>query len=142
MAGSIVGNFLVEIDGTNLVQSQEIDFGEKKNEPFEIYVGNSDLPVIGRGKSKVEEITIKQAYGLNNEAAEFSAMFDDYVRGIDLAKRTVRIIQLDEDGKTPLATHEYLDCVPTGFKPTGKKADSKDAAMFEMKFRPTDYNEY
>lgn len=139
---SIIGNFLVEIDGVSVAESQEVELGEKKNEPFEIYKGNTDLPTIGRGKSKVEEVTVKQAYGLNNEAAELAAMFDNYVRGIDTTKRTVRIIQLDEDGTTVLATHEYLECVPTSFKPVGKKADSKDVAMFEMKFRPTDYIEY
>ena len=139
---SILGNFLIEIDGVSVAQSQEVELGEKKNEPYEIYVGNSDLPIVGRGKSKVEECTVKQAYGLNNEASEMSQMFDDWVRGVDMTKRTVRIIQLDDDGVTSIRTHEYTECVPTSWKPMGKKAESKDAAMFELKFRPTDYFEF
>ena len=139
MAGTSSANFLCEVDGVVAFEASEADGFGKSHDPFEIAVGNRELPILGRGKSKTEEVTLKGAFALTSAGREFHDMFQDYSRGLNVQKPTVRVIQLDEAGFSPAAIHECIECVPTGFKPMGNKADSKDAAMFEVKFRPTDY---
>lgn len=136
------GHYLIEVDGVAVCEASEIETGGAKHEPFKIFLGNRATPILGRGKTEFEEVKIKQAHGLNNEFAEFSRMFTDYIYGRDLTKPTIRVVTLDEDGKTVVCTDEYIDCVPTMFQPEGKKGDSKDGSYFSIGFKPSDMLSY
>lgn len=133
------GNYLVEVDGVAICQASAVETGGVKHEPFKIYTGTRETPVLGRGKYECEEVKIKQAYGLNNEAADFAQLFYDYVRGINPTKPSVRIVTLGEDGFSVVAIDDYVDCVVTMFQPEGKKGEGKEAAYFSIGFKPTDH---
>jgi len=134
-----LGHYLIEVDGVGVCQASEIETGGVKHEPFKIFVGNRPNPIIGRGKYEVEEVKIKQAYELNSEGAEFTRQFRDYILGANVGKINIRVVTLDEDGKTVIATDDYIECVPTMFQPEGKKGESKDGAYFSIGFKPTDH---
>jgi hypothetical protein len=142
MAGASSGFYLVEVDGINVCRASEFELGEVKHEAYKIPVGNRHLPILGRGKSEIGESKIKQAYGLDNTDREMFRKFDNFVRGISIEKPTIRVIQLSEDGFTPMMVHEFIECVPTTYKPEPKKGDSKDAAMFSFGFMASDYKEF
>ncbi len=134
-----VGNYLIEVDGVAVCLAQEVETGGIKHEPVTIYRGDQPNPVMGRGKFTVEEVKIKQARGISSADSQFSTMFQNYVRGIDMTKPNVRIVTLDEDGITPIATDDYTECVVTSFVPDGKKAEGKEADHFTIAFKPTDH---
>lgn len=142
MPGTSNGNFLVEVDGVSVLEATEVETGPLKHEPFKLHVGNRPNPYLGRNKYEVDEVKIKGAYALNSQGEELFAYFRNYILGNTVEKITVRVIQLGEDGYTTEKIHEYIECVPTSFQPEGKKADSKDAAMFTISFKPTDYDEF
>lgn len=134
-----IGNYLIEVDGVAVCRASECETGGTKHEPFEVYHGDQPMPSIGRGKYKVEEVKIKQAYGIGNEGAEFVQQFQDYITGANVGKLNIRVVTLDEDGVAELATDDYIDCVPTSFVPDAKKGEGKEAAYFSIAFRPTDH---
>lgn len=135
-------NFLVEVDGVSALAATDFENGGVKHEHFKLMVGNRPNPYLGRNKFEVQEMKIKGAYALNRQGEELFQLFSDYIRGISTQKITLRVVALDEDGLTPYRTHECIECVPTMFQPDGRKADSKDAAMFTISFMPTDYSEF
>jgi len=137
--GTNEGNYLLEVDGVALFQASEIKIGGVKIEPFEIPVGNQNFPFLGRGKRKCEDVEIKQALRLNNEMSEASRLFVDYMNGTSVIKPSIRVVTLDEDGTSEVGYDEFVDCVPTQFKPSEKKGEGKDAAYFSIMFRPTDW---
>jgi len=136
--GTNEGNFLLEVDGVATFQATEIEIGGIKHEPYKIAVGNRPNPYLGRGKWEIEEVKIKQALALNNEASEAGGMFKDYMTG-GTTKPSVRIVTLGEDGVSEIGTDEFVDCVPTVFNPSAKKGEGKDAAYFTIAFKPTDW---
>lgn len=138
-AGASQANFVAEVDGVAAFEATEAEGFNKTHEPYQIQVGNKEMPYQGRGKSKCDEVTLKGAFKVTNAGADFHRQFQEYSRGDSVRKVNVRVVQMSEDGKSPIATHECIDCVPTGFKPMGNKAGEKDAAMFEIKFQPSDY---
>lgn len=142
MPGTSNANFLVEVDGVSVLEATECEIGGVKHEPFKLSVGNRPNPYLGRNKFEVEEVKIKGAYALNSQGQELFQGFNDYIRGLNIQKLSMRVIQLGEDGFSTEAVHEFIECVPTAFQPEGKKADSKDAAYFTISFKPTDYVEY
>lgn len=139
MQGTANGHYLIEIDGVADCLASEIETGGVKHEPFKIFVGNRPNPILGRGKWEVEEVKIKHAYALNGSSSEFARIAQDYMLGLSVNKPTVRVVTLAEDGKTPVATDEYVECVFTMFQPEGKKGESKDGAYFSIGFKPTDH---
>lgn len=139
MPGTSIGNYLVEVDGVGVCQAQECDTGGVKHEPYKIFTGDQPNPTLGRDKWECEEVKLKQAHLLNNEGAEFARIFQDYIRGIDLTKINIRIVTLDEDGITPVATDDYIECVPTMFQPETRKGEGKGPAHFTIGFKPTDH---
>jgi hypothetical protein len=128
---------LVEVDGVALCEAQEVKMSGPEHEEVEIHTGTRDHPILVKGKYKVPEVEIKQARALNNEGSDFIRLFQDYRTGANMAKPTVRIVTLGEDGQTVIATDEYTECVPKKFKPGDKKADGKEADTFDITFRPT-----
>lgn len=143
MPGTSAANFLIEVDGLSVCEASEVEIGGVKHEPFKLSVGNRPNPYIGRNKFEVEEVKIKNGYALNQEGQDFFNYFNSYIRGFNSAEKIgIRVIQLGEDGFSTVVVHEFIECVPTSFQPEGKKGDSKDAAMFTIAFKPTDYIEY
>jgi hypothetical protein len=136
---TVLGNYLIEVDGVTVCQAQEVETGGAQHKHNTTYVGNRANPVISRGKYEIDEVTIKQAHALNAEGLEFVRLFQNYLHGLDMTKRTIRIVTLGEDGFTAVAIDEYIDCVPTKFVPEGKKAASNDTAHFSITFKPTDH---
>ncbi|HEX8564143.1 MAG TPA: phage tail protein [Pyrinomonadaceae bacterium] len=137
--GTSAANFEAEVDGVAVFKATEADGLGKEHEVYEIHEGNKEMPVIGRGRSKTEDVTLKGAFARTSAGAEFHKKFQDYSRGDNVEKFTVRVIQYAENSKSIVAIHECIECAPRSFKPLGLKGDSKDAAMFEVKFRPSDY---
>jgi hypothetical protein len=126
------------MDGVAALEATEVSGIGLTHEPAEIMVGTRALPIYSRGKSKVEPVTIKHAFALNSSGRELAQYFADYVQGITTEKRSLRVIQLREDGFTPHSIHEMVDCVPKSYKPESNKADGKDAAYFTVELQPSD----
>lgn len=138
MPGASAGYYLFEMDGVSFARASEVSGIGLKHEHFEIGVGDQANPIIGRGKYKPQEVTVKHAHALNETANEIFSWFGDYIRGYRTDKPTMRLIQLDEDGFGTLAIWEMIECVPTEFSQDTNKGDQKDAAYFNFKFMPTD----
>jgi len=138
MPGTSAGNYLLEVDGVTFARASEVSGIGLKHEHFEIGVGDQGNPVIGRGKFKPQEITVKHAHGLNNTADEIFRYFRAYIKGLRTDKLTMRLIQLDEDGFSTLQIFELIDCVPTEFSQEANQGDKKDAAYFNFKCMTTD----
>lgn len=136
--GTSSGRYLVEIDGVSACRASEVSGIGLKHEPFKIPVGDRANPILGRSNYEANEVTIKHAYALNRTGRELFAYFGAYVKGLTVEKRTVRLIQLDEDGFGTVAVWELSECVPTEFTQENNKGDSNDAAYFTIKFKPTD----
>lgn len=138
MAGAGQGYYVLEMDGVAAARASEVTGIGLKHEHFEIGVGDQANPIIGRGKYKPQEVTVKHALALNNTGEEVFSYFKDYVKGFRTDKLSMRLIQLAEDGFTTLKIWEMIECVPTEFAQEGNKGESKDAAFFNFKFMPTD----
>src|SRR5205085_9460828 len=137
--GASSGFFLVEVEGVTAFEAVEADTPGKEQEEVEIHVGNKELPYLVRGKSKIDVVTLKGAFSNSSAGRDFHKLMQDHSRGINVDKITCRVIQLDENGRDVLAINEYIECIPKAFKPLGNKGDAKEAAMFEIKLRPSDY---
>lgn len=138
MQGTNQGHYLIEIDGITAVRAMNVSGGAMNHTPTLINEGNRNNPHVGRGNYEIDEVTVKQASALNDVGNEFFSWLRDYVKGILLEKRTLRIITLDEDGETPVETWVYYDCVPTSIAPDDKEARGTNAASFTFKLKPTD----
>ncbi|MDQ4119867.1 MAG: hypothetical protein M3209_00185 [Acidobacteriota bacterium] len=139
--GTSAANFEVEVDGVSVFKATSAEGFGKTHEPYKIPVGNKEMPVLGRGRSECKEVTMVGAFALNGAAAEFHRIFKEYSNGDNVTKPNVRVLQYDERGKSVIHVHECTECAPTGYLPKENKGDSKDAAMFEIKFLPSDYNQ-
>jgi hypothetical protein len=133
------GNFLIEVDGVAVCQASEIDLPDTEHAEVEIWDGINQNPALVRGKFKVGDITIKQAHALNNEGEEFTRMFQDFIRGVNLERPTIRIVTIGEDGFTPVATDEYIRCIPKKFKPEKKDGKGPNGSYFSITFRAEDH---
>jgi phage tail-like protein len=138
MPGVHQGSFLVEMDGVAALRATKVTGLKKTHEPFELQVGDSELTEYGRGKSKVEAVTIQHAFAINASGREVFQYFDDYCRGITTEKRSMRVVQLHEDGFTDQGVYELIDCVPKEFSPSDSDATGKDPAYWNIVLQPTD----
>jgi hypothetical protein len=137
--GTNEGNFLLEVDGVAVFQASEIKIGGIKQEPYKIFSGQRRNPQLGLGKYECDEVEIKQALRLNNEASEVGRLFTDYIKGNSTQKVSIRVVTLDEDGRSEVGYDEFVDCVPTVFKPSEKNGEGKNAAYFSISFKPEDW---
>lgn len=136
--GTSSGRYLFEMDGVAACRASEVSGLGIKHEPFKIGVGDQANPLLGRSNYECEEVTVKHAHSLNSTGSEMFDWFGQYIKGDRTDKLSMRLIQLDEDGKGTEAIWECIDCVPTMFSQESNKGDSNDAAYFTLKFKPTD----
>lgn len=136
---STKNRFIVEIDGIAQISATKVDGLEfLKHTPSKLNVGNRANPIHGRGNYEVGEVTVTVAEEFQQTALEVREWHRSYVKGENVAKRGARVIQMSEDGSTPIATDELQNCVPTSFKGDGLDASSSDPAMFTFGFQPED----
>jgi hypothetical protein len=83
-------------------------------------------------------MTFKHASALNEAGNQLFQWLDDFIDGVDLSRRTVRFIVLDEDGVSPVDEYELRDCVPRKFKPETHSASGTGPSMFTFAVRPSD----
>ncbi len=57
--GVSAGYFIVELDGVAAMEASEVNGVKAAMEPFELNVGTRDAPIYGRGKRKMEPVTVK-----------------------------------------------------------------------------------
>jgi phage tail-like protein len=50
----------------------------------------------------------------------------------------VRVIVMDEDGRTPVMTYELTNCIPKSFEQETLTAGGNNAAYFKFSVRPED----
>lgn len=130
--------FLIEIDGVTEACATEVSGIGIKHEPVKLPVGCRPNPYLGRSNYECEEVTVKHGYAISSTGRELFQWFSDFIRGIAVERRTFRLLQMHEDGATPAAIWEMIECVPTAFMHEANKGDSNDAAYFTVKFKPTD----
>ncbi len=136
--GTSTAHFLVEFDGVSICEASEVSGVNKKHEPVKIFTGNRRSPFYAAGKFELDVVMIKHAIGINGAGRELSGYYEDFTSGLITERRNFRIVQLDEDGISPVATFDLIRCVPTEFSLDGNKADGKDAAYFTIKLQPED----
>jgi hypothetical protein len=129
--GTHENRYLIEIDGIGQIRASEVTMPGKEHTPVELYVGNQKNPLLLLGNFKVEALTIKHASALNETRSQYSQWLDDFLAGIDLQRRTARMVVTDEDGVTPVE-----ECVPTSFKLETHSASGTGASMFTIGLRP------
>jgi phage tail-like protein len=136
--GTHENKYNIEIDGIADCRSSEVTMPSKEHTPAEIYEGNKPSPSLVAGNFKVEDVTVKHAHGLNETEAQMSQWLDDFVSGVDMSRRSARMIVFAEDGREPIAEYEMRRCVPRSFKPEPHNASGTGASMFTFVFRPED----
>jgi phage tail-like protein len=134
--GTSESRYLVEVDGVTALDVSEVSGFGKKHTPFKLSVGNRPSPILGRGNFEIEEVTFKHAHALNNAGQEFMQWLEDFTDGIDTSRRSARVIVLDEDGQSPVAQYELLDCVPTSFKIETHTAGGNNPSYFSFMLMP------
>jgi phage tail-like protein len=136
--GANEGNFLVEIEGIASVRAMNVRGGKITQTPTLTPEGNRGNPHVGGGNYEVDDITIKQATALNQMGIEFFGWLYGYIKRINFERRTVRVIELDEDGATPIHVWEYTNCVPVSIEPDDRSARGQNAASFTIVIKPED----
>lgn len=132
------GRFIVEIDGFAALRATKITGLKSTLDTYEISPGDTNSPEYGRAKFKCEVIEITQAQALNATGRALAQYFDDYKRGITSEKKTLRFIQLKDDGVTTHGVHTALRCMVTEFGVSDGDGASKDAATWTVKLQPED----
>jgi phage tail-like protein len=131
--------FLVEIDGIAQISATKVDGLEAiKHTPSKLMVGNRGNAILGRGNHEFGEVTVNVAEAYQQTALEVFEWHRSYAKGENVEPRGARVIQMDDDGSTPIATYELQGCVPTSFKNDGLDAGSNDNSMFTFAFQPED----
>lgn len=138
MEGTSEGRYLFELDGITAVRSSEVSGLKKTHEEFEMYESNQPMPHLGRGHFKCDAITIKHAHALNQTGAEYFDWMEGFLFGVNVERRSARLIVLREDGDTPEAIYELLDCIPISLEPQTQTAGGRNASYFNFMIRPTD----
>lgn len=136
--GSNEGNYLIEIDGITAVRAMNVSGGGMDMTPTLTPEGNRPNPHIGGGPYEIAEITVKHATALNETGREFFSWAYDYAKRRTTERRSVRLIELDEDGATPVHTWEWIGCVPTSIAPDDRSARGNNSASFTFKLKPED----
>lgn len=134
--GTHENRYLIEIEGIGLIQASDVTMPGKDHTPVELYVGNQRNPMLLGGNFKVEAMTFKHASGLGTVRQQVSDWLDAFLAGADLARRTARMVILEEDGVTPIDEYELQRCVPTSFKLETHAASGTGASMFTFGLRP------
>lgn len=138
LKGTHENRYLFEIDGIGTLRASEVTMPAKDHTPVELYVGNEPNPRLLRGNFKVDDCSIKHASALSEVTSQLQQWLDDFTSGLDLSRRTARMIVLDEDGTTPIDEYEMQRCVPRSFKLETHSASGTGASMFTMVLRPED----
>jgi phage tail-like protein len=138
MLGTSEARYLIEIDGITAIESSEASGLKKTHEEFELSVSNRPNPILGRGNFKVEALTIKHAHALNSVGEEYFEWFEGYIHGVNVEKRSARLIILEQNGDTPTAIYELIDCVPLTLEPQTHTAGGRNASYFNFSIRPED----
>jgi hypothetical protein len=136
--GTTEGNYLIEIDGITAVRAMNVSGGGLNQTPTLVPEGNKPNPNVVRGTYEIAEVTVKQATALNDTGREFFAWLFDFCKGFTTERRGARLIELDEDGLTPVHIIDWIDCVPTSFDPDDRAARGNNQASFSFKFKPED----
>lgn len=136
--GTSEGRYLVEIDGVTAVRATEVSGLKLQHDAFELHEGNKPNPSVGRGNFKVPEITVKHAHALNETGTEVMQWLQDFIRGVDLTRRGMRMIVLDEDGISPVSTYELQDCVPCDYTVETHSGGGNNPSFFSFMIRPED----
>jgi len=136
---STKNRFVVEIDGVAACQATKVDgLDMLKHTPSKLMVGNRPNPIHNRGNYEVGEVTINHAESLGQTGAELYEWLLQFSKGESVERRNVRVMQMSEDGSTPIASYELVECVPTSFKNDGLDAASTDHGMFTFAVQPDD----
>lgn len=130
--------FLLEIDGISVISATEVTMPGMKQTPFKHQPGNQPFPELGRGNYEIEELTFKHAHGVGQAGEEFARRMSLYIQGVVVEKFNARFIVLDEAGRSPVATYELQDCVPTMFKPESHNGSGTNVSQFSCSIQPTD----
>ena len=131
--------YAVEIDGIPPFRSTKVTGGSEKHEAVKSYSSNEPRPRIGRGNTEPGETNITIQSGLfDNAIKAFSKWARDFNNGTDVTCRSGRYITYDETGRTPIETHELLDCIPIEVKPDDKSSDGKNAATVTVTILPSE----
>jgi hypothetical protein len=130
--------FGVELDGIPAFRCTNVTGGGETHEAVETRESNNPYPILGRGNFTAEDVEITIPSGKYDTAIEaIQQWIDNFADGIDTNYRSGRIIQYDDDGRTPLETRELRDCVPVSCKPSDKSADGNGTATFAVTIKPT-----
>ena len=136
--GTNEGNYLIEIDGITAIRAMNVSGGGLKMTPTLTAEGNRPNARVGGGPYEIDEVTVKQATALNETGREFFNWLYDYAKRLTTERRGARLIELDEDGTTPVHTWEWIGCVPTSIEPDDRAARGNNSASFTFKLKPED----
>jgi phage tail-like protein len=136
--GTSTGRYLFEFDGIAAIRASEVSGLKKTHDEFELFESNRPNPRIGRGHFKCEPVSVKHGHALNETGDEFFLWMELFIKGDSIERRGGRLIELDEDGDTPVATWELFDCIPISIAQENNTGGGKDASYFTFVIRPED----
>jgi phage tail-like protein len=136
--GTSEGRYIFELDGVSAIRSSEVTGVGKNHEEFELYESNRPNPTLGRGHFKCDKIKVKHGHALNQTGAEVFVWMDDFLNGLNTERRNARLIVMDEDGRSPVATFTLRRCIPISYMADTQTAGGKNANYFNFEIRPED----
>lgn len=134
--GTAENRYVFEFEGVSAIAASEVTGVAMEHSPVELYVGNRPNPVLLRGTYKASDVVVRHAHALNEAGTEIFDWMAAYLRGDDITPRSGRLIVLDEDGRSPVATYELINCVPKRFEVDGHNASGNNASYFRFTIQP------
>jgi phage tail-like protein len=136
------GNFLIELDGVPVLMASEVNGLRLDHTVTVTRVGNRPGPIKSRGHFDVDDVTVKHAHavpGAEQAAAAVWAWFRSVTLGIGLVeRRTLRVVVMDETGRTPERYYDLINCLPRTFGEDTHTAGGNNPATFTFSVAPDD----
>jgi len=127
--GTAQYRFRAGFDGIAEFEALEISGGGEKMEPEKFRPANSAYEKKVSGAIEVTDVSIKLAFGHDQNAIEsLNRWFDDFFNDVDKSRRTGWAEDLDEAGTTPLLAREFVNCIPLTREHDARQTEGKGVA--------------
>jgi len=116
-------------DGISDFEALEISGGGEQMDPEKFRPANSPYEKKVSGQIEVTDISIKLAFGHDQNAIEdMNRWFDAFFGDVDKSRRTGWAEDLDESGTTPILAREFVNCIPVRREHDNRSTEGKGVA--------------
>lgn len=127
--GTAQYRFRAGFNGISDFEALEITGGGETMEPEKFRPANSAYEKKVSGAVEVTDVSIKLAFGHDQNAIEdLNRWFDDFFSDVDKSRRTGWAEDLDEAGTTPILAREFVNCIPVKREHDTRSTEGKGVA--------------